>query len=143
MDVHIPKKVLRYETFINDVLKEQLKQILINLDRINTEIAEYVQLKNVIQTIQDVGVTEDILKTQVDIGCNFYMQAKITDPTKIYMNVGLGHFVEFTLDEVVKVIELRTNLLNRQICILREQSANTKAHIKLVLHGLQELQNIK
>ncbi|KAG8298193.1 hypothetical protein J6590_020862 [Homalodisca vitripennis] len=143
MEISIPQKVLKYEAFINDVLKEQLKKTAEDLDRTYGEIAEFIQLENLIQTIEENGLSKDGLKTQVDIGCNFYMQACVPDTSKILIDIGLGYFVEYTLNEALIVIKRRINLLNRKVDILRDQSANTKAHIKLVLHGIQELQNIK
>ena len=44
------------------------------------------------------------LKARVDLGCNFYAQAKVPDPTKIFLAIGLGFHLEFTLDEAIKVI---------------------------------------
>lgn len=143
MDYSIPEKVLKYESYINDVLKEQLKKTAKELDRTYEEIAEYVQLENVIQTIQDNNLVEEGLKTKMDIGCNFYMQAFVPDPSKILLDIGLGCFVEFTLSEALIVIKRRVNLLNKKVDILTDQSATTKATIKLVLHGIQELQQLK
>uniref|UniRef100_A0A1B6CV90 Prefoldin subunit 5 n=1 Tax=Clastoptera arizonana TaxID=38151 RepID=A0A1B6CV90_9HEMI len=140
--MNILGKVLRYETFINDVLKEQLKKIHSELDKIHGEIAEYVQLRSTIETLKDTGLAESQMKIQVDIGSNFYMQAKISDPKTIYIDIGLKTYLECTLEEAVQLIDLRTKLLFEIINKLQEQSANTKAHIKLVLHGLQELQKI-
>lgn len=142
MDIYIPEKVLKYEAFINDVLKEELRKTSINLDETYSEIAEFVQLENMIQTIQENNLVEEGLKTKVDIGCNFYMQAFVSDPSKILIDVGLGYYVEFTLSEALIVIKRRVDVLNQKVDILRNQSANTKAHIKLVLNGIQELQKL-
>lgn len=143
MNSTIPKKVLKYEEFVNDVLKNQLKKIEMDLDRTYTEIAELVQLESIIQTVQDTALLNEGLKTKVDLGCNFYMQAFVSDPTKILINVGLNHFVEFTLSEGLVVIKKQVDFLNKRVDILKDQSAQTKAHIKLVLLGIKELQNIK
>ncbi|XP_075223286.1 uxt prefoldin-like subunit [Lycorma delicatula] len=143
IDYSIPDKVLKYEEFLNDCLKEDLKKVHAELDGVTSELAEYIQLKNTIQTFIDTDISKEGLKTKVDIGCNFYMQAHIQDVSKICINVGCGHFVEFTLNEALLFIEKRLNLLNKMYTLLKKRSANTKAHIKLVLHGIQELQNIK
>ncbi|RZF36838.1 hypothetical protein LSTR_LSTR004526 [Laodelphax striatellus] len=139
----IPEKVLKFEEFVNNCLKEDLKKINYKLDVLLGEMAEYVQLKNVIESLQTDDFMKDGLKTQVDIGCNFYMQAHVPDVSRILIDVGCGYFVEFTLNEALKVIERRLALLEKQSDVLKDQSATTKAHIKLVLHGIQELQNIK
>ena len=84
------------------------------------------------------------------------------DPTKVCVAVGLGFFVELTLDEalafvskkdaalskqVSKIIEYRKIILARlsiktQAEQLSKECAKLKAHIKLVIGGLQELQQI-
>ncbi|XP_039284087.1 protein UXT homolog [Nilaparvata lugens] len=139
----IPEKVLKFEEFVNNHLKEDLKKIHYKLDVLLGEMAEYIQLKNVIESLQSDDALKDGLKTQMDLGCNFYMQAHVSDVSRILIDVGCGYFVQFTLDEALKVIAKRLQLLEKQADLLKEQSATTKAHIKLVLHGIQELHNIK
>lgn len=137
------EKVLKYEQFLNDVLKERLRTIHSTADRILSDLSEYIQLKSTIETIMELDCLQEKFKTQVDIGCNFYMTGQVTDPSKMYINVGLNYYVEFTLAEAVKVVEKRINLLNEQLKKLQEHSADTKAHIKLVLNGIQELEKFK
>nr|CAD7408949.1 unnamed protein product [Timema cristinae] len=141
MDVSIPEKVLRYETFINDVLKEDLKKVNQRQQQVNTEISEFLQLKNTIQTLADGQLGEGDLKTKMDIGCNFYVQANVSDTSKILINIGLGHYLEFALPDALKYVEKRVSLLTLQMEKLRKDSAHTKANIKLVLGGLEYLQN--
>jgi len=50
---------------------------MISRDRVAQQIAQYLQLKTVIEMIQSKGVDREPLRTQVDLGCNFYMQAKM------------------------------------------------------------------
>lgn len=38
-------------------------------------------------------------RLQVDLGCNFFCQAEVADPTMICVGIGYGFFVELTLDE--------------------------------------------
>lgn len=138
----IKEKVLRYESFINDVLKEDLKEILGQLDARNTEIAEWVQLKTVLTCLKESEMT-DGFKTKMDIGTNVYVQVNVPDASKILINIGSGIFVEYTIEEALKFIEKKINLLNKQTEILKTNSSKIKARIKLVLHGIQELSNIK
>ena len=46
-------------------------------DKVNEQLAHYLQLKNVIEQLQSNNMTSEPLKTQVDLGCNFYVQAKV------------------------------------------------------------------
>jgi prefoldin alpha subunit len=142
MELGISEKVLRYESFVNDVLKEDLKKVHTRYEGLTSEIAEYIQLKNFIQSTLDIRGSGGI-KTKMDLGCNFYIQANISDTSTILVDVGLGHYVEFSMEEALRFIEKRVNLLTLQIEKLRKDSAKTKAMIKLVLGGLHQLQSSK
>ncbi|XP_046434044.1 protein UXT-like isoform X3 [Neodiprion fabricii] len=144
MDPFIAKKVVQFETYVNEVLREDLRKLESKLNEKNVETAEYLQLKSTISALQSMpSEANNGFKTKLDMGNNFYVQAVIEDSSMILLDVGLGHFVEFTLDEAVVVINLRLKLLDRQVKNLREESAKTKAHIKLILMSIMELQGMK
>ena len=136
------RKVLEYETFINDKLKTDLQAVQKAQEDIYSRTAEYLQLKNVIERIQTLNPKGGELKTQVDLGCNFFCQAKVPDSSRIFVCVGYGFFVEFTLDEALKFIEKKCEQLTRKSEQLGRDSAKIKAHIKLLLEGLRELQSL-
>lgn len=142
LNEEINEKVLRYEAFINDVLKEDLKEVHSQADKKNTEISEWIQLKTILNTLNENEMINGF-KTKMDIGTNVYVQVNIPDASKILINVGFGIYVEYTINEALKLIEKRVSLLNREIEILKKNSAHIKARIKLVLHGIQELSNLK
>ncbi|XP_023229563.1 protein UXT-like isoform X1 [Centruroides sculpturatus] len=135
-------KVIVYENFINDVLKEDLKKILKERDRVCGRLAEYLQLQTVIERLQEEEVSET-LKTKIDIGCNFYVQAVVPDCKKIFLHIGFGFYLEYTLDEAIRFINKKVKQLNKELEELSKNSAKVKAHIKLVLEGLRELQNLE
>lgn len=135
------EKVLQYENFLNEKLKEDLRNILEQRDKVYQQIAEYLQLKTVIETINQSDPSET-LKTKVDLGCNFYVQAKVPDTSKVFVNVGFGFYVEFTHDEALNFIRKKEVILNNQAEKLTKDATTVKAHIKLVLEGLRELQQL-
>ncbi|KAK3915966.1 Protein UXT-like protein [Frankliniella fusca] len=135
----ISEKILKFETFVNDVLKEDLRRHESQLDQINREIAEYVELKNMINTTKEADFGPDGFKTKVDIGCNFYMQANVLDPSQLFVDIGLGNYVELTTNEAQKFCEMRISLLLSKAKVIQGECAKTKGHIKLVLHGIGEL----
>lgn len=143
MDPYIVKKVQQFESFVNDVLKEDLKKLENKLDEKNAEMAEFHQLKSMITAIKTIGSESGSFKTKLDIGNNFYVQARVDDVSNILLDVGLGYFVEFTMDEAVIVINVRLKLIERQMKNIRKETARTKAHIKLILMSIRELQNVK
>jgi hypothetical protein len=59
------------------------------------------------------------------------------------MAVGLGFFLEMTLPEALLFIEKRDGQLSAAAGQLTKKAAHIKASVKLVIGGLQELQNIR
>eukprot|EP00792_Barthelona_sp_PAP020_P003235 TRINITY_DN1508_c0_g1_i1.p1 TRINITY_DN1508_c0_g1~~TRINITY_DN1508_c0_g1_i1.p1 ORF type:complete len:125 (+),score=24.97 TRINITY_DN1508_c0_g1_i1:45-419(+) len=65
-----------------------------------------------------------------DIGQNVFCETLITDTSTIYINVGMGFYVEYTLEEAESVINKRLKMLRetgneiqRLITVLVEQAA--------------------
>ncbi|KPP77597.1 UXT protein-like, partial [Scleropages formosus] len=108
----IDEKILQYETFINDVLKRDLQKVLEQRDGVYEKIAQYLQLKNTIESLQLI--------------CN-------PDSSTIFVAVGYGFFVELTLPEALKFIEKKTNQLTGYTETLTKDSAKIKANIRMVL----------
>ena len=140
----LEEKVKKYEEFVNDKLRKDLEMVRKNQEEINAKISEYLQLKSFIENVKSSEVSRcgKELKTQVDLGCNFYCQARITDPSKVLVSVGYGFYVEFTLEEALVFIEKKCNQLTTYSSKLGHDSARIKANIKLVMEGLRELQDL-
>lgn len=141
VDVSLPQKVERYEQFVNERLRTDLRAVLSERDRVYGDIAEYVQLKQLIEHIKQPSVHRP-LKTMVDIGCNTYAQACVQDCSRIFVAVGLGFFLEMGLDEANKFIDKKVEQLTAKAQELSKQSSEINARIKLVLDSLKELQFI-
>ncbi|XP_057330735.1 protein UXT homolog [Microplitis mediator] len=137
------EKIPQFEKFINDVLKNDLKKFEEKLDAKNTDLAEFIQLKSLITTLKNNEFNESGFKTKVDLGNNFFVQARVDDASKIFIDVGLGYYIEFSLDEALVLINVRIKLLELQINNLRKEIAKTNAHIKLLLIGIRNLQGLK
>jgi prefoldin alpha subunit len=141
----IPKKVEIYEQFLNEKLRNDLKTVLNEREQFFSEIAEYMQIKNTVENIvQTAQSTNDVveLKTKVDLGCNFYLNAVVQDPSRIFIAIGYGFFLEMTLQEAVKFIDKKIKILTATTEELSNQAAIIKANIRLVLQGLKEIQNL-
>ncbi|CAG5120426.1 unnamed protein product [Candidula unifasciata] len=135
-------KVLEYETFLNERLREDLRKILEDRDELYEEVSEYFQLKSTIQKIQEDITPTSELKTKVDLGCNFYVQANVPNPSRINIAIGYGFFLEMSLPEALKFIDMKTQQLQDRTAQLTKDACKVKGHIRLVLEGLRELQNI-
>lgn len=139
-DANANAKVVQYEKFINEVLKRDLQKVLEQRDVVYQKISEYLQLKNTIQSLQEAESRQ--LKTDVDLGCNFYVQAEVDDSSRIFVAVGFGFFVEMTHDEALRFIDKKTSQLTAFTEQLTKDSAKIKANIRMVLEGLRELQGL-
>ncbi|KAI3357935.1 hypothetical protein L3Q82_016309, partial [Scortum barcoo] len=128
-NANVDEKVLQYENFINEVLKKDLQKVLEQRDSVYEKISEYLQLKNTIQRLQECTS----LRTDIDLGCNFYVQADVEESSRIFVAVGYGFFVEMTHDEALRFIEKKTSQLTAFTEQLSKDSAKIKAHIRMVL----------
>ncbi|NXU93355.1 UXT protein, partial [Xiphorhynchus elegans] len=73
------------------------------------------------------------LRTQVDLGCNFFVTAEVPDPQRVFVALGFGFFAELTLPEALRHLERRSRLLQRLSDSLTQDGAKIRAHIRLVL----------
>ncbi|XP_040927505.1 protein UXT isoform X1 [Betta splendens] len=136
----VNQKILQYEGFINEVLMRDLGRVLEQRDTVYEKIAEYLQLKNTIQSLQNSD--SRLLKTDVDLGCHFYIQAEVEDSSRVFVAVGYGFFVEMTHTEALRFIDKKTSQLTAFTEQLTKDSAKIKANIRMVLEGLRELQGL-
>lgn len=138
------QKVAKFETFINDVLKSSLKQIFVALETVNEEIMDLERLQNTIDKM--TRLADDLppgkpLKTRVNVGCDFYMQANV-DVRTFLVCVGLGYYVEYTKDEALEYIRTRTKRLEGHAEELRDKGARVRAQITLALHCMEQVQGL-
>lgn len=133
-------KVLQYEKFLDEVLRRDLQKVVEQRDAVYEKISQYLQLKNTLESLQEADCKQ--LKTEVDLGCNFYVQAEVEDSSRIFVLVGFGFFVEMTHKEALRFIEKKTSQLTAFSEQLTRDSAKIKANIRMVLEGLRELQGL-
>lgn len=143
MDESVDNTIAKYETFINDVLKEDLRQLEARLQEVNSEISDLIQQKQTLKVITNKAIHPDGFKSQVNLGCNFFMEAAVKDTSSMLVNVGLNHYLELSLPETLNFLEIRTKACDLKATELRTKGAQTKAHIKLMLFGIGQLHNEK
>ena len=64
------------------------------------------------------------------------------DPSKIFVCVGFGFYVEFTHSEALRYISKKIAHLENQATDISKSMAGVKAHIRMVVEGLRELQDV-
>jgi len=68
-------KIEHYETFINDFLRTKLKNCLERRESCAGEIQEYLLLQKTLENLNELDCNP--LKTKVDLGCGFFVQAQV------------------------------------------------------------------
>ncbi|KAI8350922.1 Prefoldin subunit-domain-containing protein [Choanephora cucurbitarum] len=127
----------KYDEFITHKLKPSLKKELDERDAIFNSMAEYQKLNTQIETIQENNLKE--LKTMVDLGSQFYVQAHVPDTQYIYVNVGFGFHVQFTLDEAKAFIAKKEKQLQSLADKHSKEADKIRAHIKMALEAISEI----
>lgn len=140
---NIDEKILKYESFINYVLKEDLRQLDARLELVNAEITDLFQQRQAIKSVTDRNYHPNSFDGQVNIGCNFFMESNVPDTSTLLINIGLNHYIQFSIDEANKYLDARIKAYEGKAEEIRTKSAETKAHIKLMLFGVGEMQNKK
>lgn len=133
-------RITQIEAFINDVLKEDLKQLELHLNQFNEEIMEYVQLKNTVQTFREH--IPDGYKTQLNIGSNIFMQARVKQMDKILVNVGKDVYLEMDMQEAIRYSDMRVKILTKQADVVREESIKKRTQIKMALIAMSEREKL-
>ena len=136
------EKVEKFERFINEKLRTDLSIVLEHQARLNSEMFEYVQLKETIEKLISLNLGR--FQTRVDLGCNFYAHAQVENEARtVLVAVGLGFFVEMGYDQAVQFVDKKVALIRKESESLSDQAAIIKANIKFVLEGLKEIQGLK
>ena len=85
-------------------------------DKLYEKIAACMELRTNCQQLLERGQRE--LKTMVNLGSDFYVQAHVPDTGWIYVDVGLGFPAQMTLDEACAFAPPREAALNARAAAL-------------------------
>ncbi|KAL0875072.1 hypothetical protein Bca101_024777 [Brassica carinata] len=140
MDEGRQKDLQLLEEIIDKGLKQKLLQTIASRDKIFEEQKELCDLRKNLETLEKNGVNN--LKTMVNLGSEVYMQAEVPDTRHIFMDVGLGFYVEFTRQEALDYIPKREELVKKQLEEVTKVIAEIKGRIKLAHHQIQQILNL-
>lgn len=77
-------------------------------------------------------------KSQMNVGNNMFMEAKVKDVKTIMVLIGQGIYLDFTLEDALKFVNFRIRILEKEVDVIREESIKKRADIKLGLMCLAE-----
>lgn len=110
-------KVAEYGSFITNTLQPKLQLALHDREETETEICEYAQLRSKLHMIEknSAGGAAEPINTLVDISHQtIYCNATI-NPLTVYVHIGLGFHVEFTIQEAIGFIDKRIMYLQNDV----------------------------
>ncbi|AAF87025.1 T24P13.4 [Arabidopsis thaliana] len=108
---------------LEEIIDKGLKQKLVHAT------ASRSDLRKNLETLEKNGVNS--LKTRVNLGSEVYMQAEVPDTRHIFMDVGLGFYVEFTRQEALDYIAQREERTQKQLEEYTGVITQIKGRIKL------------
>lgn len=149
----IQAKVKEYATFISQTLQPQLQSAVDAREATEADISEYVRLRNKLQYLENTikasvggGAQSSInqcnpLEALVDVShATVFCRAVIPNPRTVYVDVGLGFLVEFTLYEAIQFIDKRLKYLEEEVLEHRVSVASRIAKdVEDALDLLEEL----
>ncbi|XP_024008565.1 protein UXT homolog isoform X2 [Eutrema salsugineum] len=109
-------------------------------DKIFEEQKVLSDLRKNLETLEQNGVNS--LKTMVNLGSEVYMQAEVPDTRHIFMDVGLGFYVEFTRQEALDYISQREERIKKQLKEVTGVITLIKGRIKLAHYQIQQILNL-
>lgn len=98
----------------------------------NAEIEELNRLIHTIDVIES-NYLKDGFKTKMNVGGNILMQARVPDSSRIYVNIGLSVYVDFSLAEARNYANFKIRILNKHVGVCRDACNVNKAKIKMAL----------
>ena len=72
-------------------------------------------------TVMDTNDLHE-MKTMINVGCEFYMQASVPSTDRVYVDIGLGVHVDFSRAEALQFIQEREVAYNGLSCALPPRS---------------------
>jgi prefoldin alpha subunit len=130
-------KVERYERFLDETLRVKLQQVYTQRAEIVKEIEAYEKLSSTLKTILSEKMKS--VKASINIGCDVYMQAIVPDASMVIVDVGLGFFVEMTVEEGIAFVDKKVALLQHSVDTKSSEAAEISSQIDVVLEGIREL----
>eukprot|EP01104_Vermistella_antarctica_P005983 TRINITY_DN16719_c0_g1_i1.p2 TRINITY_DN16719_c0_g1~~TRINITY_DN16719_c0_g1_i1.p2 ORF type:complete len:149 (+),score=41.97 TRINITY_DN16719_c0_g1_i1:184-630(+) len=131
--------VLRCEKFVEERLKVDLQKILDKRDVIYSQVSQHMELRNNIELVQKQTEAQGKMTSMVNMGCNFFAKASVTETKYIYVSIGLGFHAQLTPEEAFAFIDRKEAMLNKRADGLTEEANMLKARIKLLYQGMHML----
>lgn len=148
----LQSSIQKYHQFIEQTLKRDLAVCTQLQEKVHQKHTDYAALRQSLLTLQgqhaaeraaqpDVAIAR--MKSMLNLGSEFYVKAVVPDPTRLFLDVGLGFHVELTLGEAIAWIDAKLPTLEVKLARTKEQQAMIQGKIKVVYEGIAELMQLQ
>jgi len=100
------------------VVEEERQLLLEAQAQAESQLEKFSELRNNLLLIQQNELKS--LTTQINLGSDLYVQAKIPNTSRVYLNIGLGFHVEYSIDEALDFIDTKLEQLIQHIVSIKE-----------------------
>lgn len=129
-------KMKEYSTFVDEMLQPKLQEARAALAKTQQEFNEYSDLQNQLRELPESSANvKDVDLGHGKVFCNAQRDASET----VFVHVGFGFHVEFTVSEATDFVDERLNFLQQ---VMDSKSANVQQvqeHIASSAYILEEL----
>ena len=123
-------KIAEYGNFISQTLEPQLRNAVMEREKTEAEINDYIQLQNGLRrllleqqqqqlgssSLEEIHQSTKQLNGLVDIAhSTIYCNVSIPNPNIIYVDVGFGFHIEMTISEAISFIDKRVHFLEKTV----------------------------
>lgn len=124
----------RLDDFLHQRLRVDLEHKLLKRSELAKKKEGFESLQENLEKIQKTNLSKFV--SRVDLGSGVSMEAEVEDPSRLFVDVGLGFHVECNLDEAKSIAQSREIFYQELLDVCEMEIGNVKAHIQLVMHAL-------
>lgn len=133
----LKQRLEEYQKFVDDILKADLIKSEELTAACKKEISEYEQLLKQLDDFLQKGKACSLFS--VDIGCGVYCEAKVPDPSTLYIDIGLGFHLECTTEEARVLASMRLQLLEERLSAYSEQTKKLQEQLEFAETAMKHL----
>ncbi|XP_044751199.1 protein UXT homolog [Coccinella septempunctata] len=137
----IEEKIKKYELFVEEKLKTDLRKVDDTLLIKNKLYQEWEEVENMCKTIQEFKEKDRDMLMKLELGDGVLVQGEVTNFNDVFIDIGLGHILKMEPDEAIKYAGIRKRVLKKEVEHYRKLAVDIKVHIKFVLLAISELQS--
>ena len=108
-------ETIKYEAFLEQQLLPDLNHCLQIREGLLSDVQELMITRQQLQVMKESMALngKQPLKTMMNVGCDFFMKAKIDDPSKVVMAIGGNVFPELTIEEGLQFLLKKESIQQR------------------------------